>query len=173
MPASSATARFRLAPMDIVISALTYGLWGLLLVLGGVWWMSHNAVALSAPGIMLGVYAFILIALRPTGFVLDGDGLRIDWPIRSLRVPRHTLVGAERIDRGTFRAEFGWPIRVGAGGLYGSFGYLWTSQKGWIDVEASRTSDFVLVRSTERTLLLTPDRPDVFVRRLNALVSSP
>ena len=156
--------------MDTVIRALTYGLWGLVLVLGGVWWASHSAVALIAPGLMLGIYAFILIALRPTGFVLDGEGLRIEWPIRSRRVPRATLIEARQIDRAALGAELGWTVRVGAGGLYGTFGYLWTSKKGWVDVQASRVSDFVLVHTTERTLLLTPDRPEVFVRRFNALL---
>ena len=165
-------ARFALAPMDMLMRGLTYFLWCLLLVLIGVAVVKGGGVALIAPMIMGTAFAGILIWMRPRAFILTGAGLRIEWPTRSLLIPRTKIVSAERIDQQTFGAEFGWPIRVGAGGFYGTFGYLWTSQGGFVDVEASRgNSGFVLIRTTDRPMLVTPDAPDRFVEAINRLAA--
>ena len=68
-----------------------------------------------------------------------------------------------------FRRQYGFGMRVGAGGLWGGFGLLKTGRETfsmWI----SRTDAFVLVRLRgARTLLITPDRPREFLEALGEL----
>jgi hypothetical protein len=60
-------------------------------------------------------------------------------------------------------------MRIGAGGLWGGFGWLYT-RRGLVDLYVSRTDRFVLVRRRAgRPLLLTPERDASFVDALRAL----
>jgi hypothetical protein len=60
-------------------------------------------------------------------------------------------------------------MRIGAGGLWGGFGWLYT-RKGLLDLYVSRTDRFVLVRlRTGRPLLITPDADERFVAAFRAV----
>jgi hypothetical protein len=83
--------------------------------------------------------------------------------------PRHPGSRNHRgvlLSREAFRREFGWATRIGAGGLWGGFGWLYTS-KGLLDLYVSRTDRLVLVRlRTGRSLLVTPLDDERFVAAL-------
>src|SRR6267142_1983026 len=137
---------YRLAPMSPEILVLTIVLLSLPLVflaLAAFWTMP----LLLAPALfILVIYAWIWPLARPTAFVVQ---------------PR-------TIDRQTLRREAGWGMRVGAGGLFGAFGYLWTTRRGLVRMFVSRTDRFVWIeRKSERPWLITPDQPDAFVRALS------
>jgi hypothetical protein len=73
------------------------------------------------------------------------------------------------IDRDELRREVGWGMRVGAGGLWGGFGWLWTTRRGIVQMYVSRLDRFVWIeRGSERPWLITPDRPESFVAALSA-----
>jgi len=115
------------------------------------------------------VYAAVWLLGRPTAFEVDASGLRIRWPLRSRRIGAGDLAGTEILSRETFRRDFGWGMRMGAGGLWGGFGWLHT-RKGLLDLYVSRTDRFVLVRRRAgRPLLLTPERDEGFVGALRTL----
>jgi hypothetical protein len=60
-----------------------------------------------------------------------------------------------------FRDEHGWAMRIGAGGLWGGFGWLWTSRRGLVEFYVSRLDGYVLLeRRTGRPLLFTPVEPE-------------
>jgi hypothetical protein len=135
------------------------------------------AMALAAPrlvdAVMHGstvfiviVYASVWFAFRPTRFEVDAKTLRIVWPVRSREIDRDAIVDARIVTASDFRREYGYGMRVGAGGLWGGFGLLKTGRETfsmWI----SRTDGFVVVRLREgRPLLMTPADPDGFVRML-------
>jgi len=106
---------------------------------------------------------------RPTAFELDAAGLEIRWPLRSQRIAAGDIAGADLLSRESFRRDFGWGMRIGAGGLWGGFGWLYT-RRGLVDLYVSRTDRFVLVRRRAgRPLLLTPERDESFVDALRAL----
>lgn len=66
----------------------------------------------------------------------------------------------------------GWCARVGAGGLWGGFGWLWTQRRGILQMYISRTDDLVWIeRGTERSWLITPERPAEFIRDLSPMRS--
>jgi hypothetical protein len=73
------------------------------------------------------------------------------------------------IDRDELRRQVGWGMRVGAGGLWGGFGWLWTTRRGIVQMYVSRLDRFVWIeRGGERPWLITPDRPEMFVAALGA-----
>jgi hypothetical protein len=157
---------FRLAPMSGTIRVMTIGLFCIPLLF---WWM-----ALAEPGrVLLGwvgtaavlLYAFIWFWLRPTAFVVSAEGLEIVWPARRRTIAVSSLVGAEVVTREKLREEFGFMMRVGAGGLWGGFGLAWSSSGNHLGLYVSRHADgFVLVRCKgTRSLLITPEDPKRFV----------
>jgi hypothetical protein len=91
----------------------------------------------------------------------------IVWPARRRHIAKHDISGARVLESRQFRSEFGWAARVGVGGLWGGFGWAWTSRRGLLDLYVSRTDGCVLVeRRSGRALLLTPERPEEFARAL-------
>ncbi|MBI3924532.1 MAG: hypothetical protein HY319_03245 [Armatimonadetes bacterium] len=115
---------------------------------------------------MLVLYAAVYLAWRPSRFEISPAELCIRFPIRRRTVPRGSIRTAEPIDSKQFRERFGRAVRVGVGGLWGGFGWLWTS-KGWVEFYVSRTDAFVLLeREGMIPLLITPERPEEFAREL-------
>lgn len=158
---------FPLAPMSPLIAAITIGCLALpaaLLVLAATW----TPLLLIPAAIVLAIYAWIWLRYRPTGFVVHPTAVEVTWPLRSREIPRTDIVTARVIDQPTLRREAGWGMRVGAGGLFGGFGYLWTTKRGLVRMYVSRTDRFVWIECrSDRPWLITPDRPDAFVRALS------
>jgi hypothetical protein len=161
---------FPLAPMSALIWALTVPLLAVPVLFavvasrtsGGVSWLFWVIAGLLAV-----TYTVVWLYARPTRFEVGPDGLLIVWPARRRRIDRRDISGARVLASGQFRPEFGWAARVGVGGLWGGFGWAWTSRRGLLDLYVSRTDGCVLVeRRSERALLLTPKHPDEFVRAL-------
>jgi hypothetical protein len=125
---------------------------------------------LLAPGLFVSlIYALVWLWFRPSRFVVSPQALEIFWPLRRLTVPRHDVVSAQQITASDLRRDFGLALRIGAGGLWGGFGCLWTSRRGLVDFYISRTDAFVLIERRERRpLLITPARPAEFLRALGA-----
>jgi hypothetical protein len=57
---------------------------------------------------------------------VDRARLRILWPLRVRSIPAHEIVEAVALSREAFRREFGWGLRIGGGGLWGGFGWVYT-----------------------------------------------
>lgn len=157
---------FRLAPMSPLILALTLVLLALpvvFLAAAAVW-----TPLLAAPALfMLVIYLWIWLRYRPSAFVVRPRTLEVTWPCMRREIPRDDISAVRVIDRETLRREVGWGMRVGAGGLFGGFGYLWTTNRGLVRMYVSRTDHFVWIeRKSDRPWLITPDQPEAFVRAL-------
>ena len=161
------TASFALAPMCTLIRALTLGLLAipLVFVATAVFWRSP----LLIPGLLvLAIYVWIWFRFRPTRFVVHTDAMEVLWPLKRQLIPRAQISSVRRIDKQELRREIGWGMRVGAGGLWGGFGWLWTQRRGIVQMYISRTDDFVWIeRPGDRPWLITPERPEAFVRALS------
>ena len=160
--------RFALAPMSRAIAVLTAVGWLVPALFVGLAIAGVAAPFLLGLGALVALlYAAIWIWWRPGAFVVSGAGLELRFPGRRLAVPGHELTGARQIDAAGFRREFGLALRVGAGGLWGGFGWLWTRRGGWVEFYVSRTDGFVLLTRRGGTpLLLTPEDPEGFVEAL-------
>jgi len=160
--------RFRLAPMSRSIAVLTAVAWGVPALFVGL------AAFRIAPLFMLGVgfavaalYGAIWLWFRPASFGLSGAGLELGFPGRRAIVEAREVTGARRLEAADFKREFGFGLRVGVGGLWGGFGWLWTRLGGWVEFYVSRTDGFVLVERRGGTpLLLTPEDPEGFAEAL-------
>jgi hypothetical protein len=159
---------FRLAPMSPSLLVLTGVLLALplaLLGLAALW----TPLLLGLAVFILGIYAWIWLRYRPTAFVVHPRALEVTRPLRRREIPRDDISAVRVIDRRTLRREAGWGVRVGAGGFFGAFGYLWTTNRGLVRTYVSRTDRFVWIeRKSDRPWLITPDQPDAFVRAMAA-----
>ena len=129
--------------------------------------LGAESLAAAAAGTVL-LFVAVWLYSRPTEFLLSPTSLDIVFPIRTLRRTRDASFGARRVTAKELRKDFGFCLRIGVGGLWGTFGWLWTSRAGLVDVFVSRTDGLVLVTSREaRPLLITPADPDAFVRAVS------
>jgi hypothetical protein len=113
------------------------------------------------------IYAWIWLRLRPSRFVLQDRSLEVIWPLKRREIPRSSISAVRLLDREELKQEIGWGMRVGAGGLGGGFGWLWTKRHGIVQMYVSRTHGFVWIeRRNDRPWLLTPDEPEIFMRAL-------
>ena len=163
---------FAIAPMDRlfrVLTALLLGLPALFVVL-----------ALTAPwplpllfggvGAVVGLlYAWIWFYWRPTQFRLEPAHLHIEFPRRQLVVELSEVASVRVYDsRQDFVKEWGAGIRIGAGGLWGAFGWLKTP-KGLLQMYITRNEQLVVIEFTGRKpLLITPEDADRFVAHIHS-----
>ncbi|MBI2468854.1 MAG: hypothetical protein HYV62_13755 [Candidatus Rokubacteria bacterium] len=126
-------------------------------------------VNLGLAGLLVLLYVGVWLYARPTRFEVRADGLAIVRPALRRLIPRGAITAARVVTRESFREEFGWGGRIGVGGLWGGFGWAWTSKRGLADLYVSRADWLVVVEQRAgRPLLITPERPDEFVRALRA-----
>lgn len=159
---------FPLAGMCPLIWMLTVGL--LLLPVLFLAIVVFGRAPLAIPGVLIvAVYAWIWLRMRPTRFVVSSDAVEVFWPLkRPRRIARPDIANARLIDGEGLRREIGWGMRVGAGGLWGAFGWLWTRRRGIVEMYISRTNGFVWIEPTRgRPWLITPAEPESFVRALS------
>ncbi len=157
---------FEIAPMDRTIRTITY----ILLILPiTVLVVSLTFIKLMVilAAFLLVFYAWIWIWFRPTRFEVTPDALTIVWPVRTRRLERADITGVELITRAELRQRIGWSIRVGSGGLWGGFGWLYTS-RGWVRMYISRIDRVVWFETAQgMPWIITPDQPEAFVRAMS------
>jgi hypothetical protein len=162
--------RFRVAPMAPAIRWLTWALLALpaCFILAAIAWQP----ALWLPAMLLGfMYAAVWLWLRPLRFELGSDGLAVVFPARRCLVPVAEIIAAEWVTAAQLRQRFGTQLRVGAGGLWGGFGWLW-SRKGWIEFYVSTLDGFVLIqRRGGIPLLVSPEDPQRMAAAVRARLS--
>ena len=159
---------FRLAPMSPLVRALTLLLLALpfAFLVGPL--LGRPLFALPAL-FLVAIYAWVWLRFRPRRFVVRRQGLEVIWPLKRRDIPREEISGVRVIDRPALKKEIGWGMRVGAGGLWGGFGWLWTKRRGIVQMYVSRTDRFVWIeRAGGRPWLITPDEPESFVRALSS-----
>jgi hypothetical protein len=102
------------------------------------------------------VFGVVWLWSRPTSFVLDGEALTVRYPVRRYVYPRSQLTTARILDRRELERELGLALRIGVGGLWGVFGWLWTRRRGLVDVYVSRTDEYLWIeRRGRRPIVLT------------------
>jgi Bacterial PH domain len=157
---------YRLAPMSRDILILTLVLLALPVLFIGSTMFARTW--LTIPGLFLVViYAWVWLRFRPTLFVVHPRELEVVWPLRRRRLSRDEITEVRLIDKVELRQKVGFGMRVGAGGLWGGFGWLWSARRGIVQMYISRTDDFVWIEfGEERPWLITPEQPTLFVRAL-------
>lgn len=158
---------FRLAPMSGLILGLTLML--LVLPLVFVVAATYGPPPLASPALLLvALYAWVWLRFRPTRFVVRPGTLEVIWPLKRRTIPRASIASMRIVDKHALRRDAGWGLRVGVGGLWGGFGWLWTQRRGIVQMYVSRTDGLVWIeRVQDRPWLITPEQPEAFVRALS------
>ncbi|MEN9217118.1 MAG: hypothetical protein Q6K90_07330 [Gloeomargarita sp. HHBFW_bins_162] len=160
---------FGLAPMSAGIAALTWGL-GLLPVVLGVaaFWVPKGGVLFLVAAVLFVINGGIWLGWRPTAFVIrDDERLEIRFPVRRRWVELHPERRVRQLSPLELHQEMGWVVRLGAGGLGGGFGWLWTQRRGWVEFYTSRHDGLVLLEQPGYLpLLFTPTQPAQVVELL-------
>lgn len=157
-----------MAQMSGMIRTTTSAL--LLLPIGFLAGAACGQSFLAVPGVLLLVlYSWVWLRFRPRRFVVSPDALNVHWPLKRRRIWRRDIAAVRLVDQVALRRDIGWGMRVGAGGLWGGFGWLWTQRRGIVQMYVSRTDRFVWIeRISARPWLVTPDDPEGFVRALSS-----
>jgi hypothetical protein len=123
---------------------------------------------LALPALLLIlVYAWVWLRFRPSMFMVYDNALEVVWPLKRRSIPREEITAVRQVDGEELTREIGWGTRVGAGGLWGGFGLLWTRRRGMVQMYISRTDGYVWIeRGDKRPWLLTPLQPEEFIRAL-------
>ena len=161
---------YRLAPMSRLFALLTGLLWLLP--------VAFTLAAFSVPrceGLIWGAvflvagYAGVWLWMRPSAFELTSGALSARFPGRTRAIQRSSLGEARLVERGQLREQLGWAVRIGVGGLWGGFGWLWTTRRGLVEFYISRLDGLVWIeRPDGRPLLITPESPEALVADLSA-----
>ncbi|MCX8108153.1 MAG: PH domain-containing protein, partial [Verrucomicrobiae bacterium] len=89
------------------------------------------------------------------------------WPLRREEIRCDHILGTRILDRKELIKQIGWGLRVGVGGLWGGFGWLWTKRRGLVRMYITRTDRFVWIDcASGKSWLITPEKPEEFVRAL-------
>lgn len=157
---------FPLAEMSPFIRTLTLVMLALPLAFIGSALMT--AAPLLIPGILLlALYAWVWLRFRPTCFIVGPAEIEVRWPLKSRRISRAGITGVRIVDTRELRDIAGAGMRIGVGGLWGGFGWLWTQRRGIAQMYVSRIDRYVWIeRGSERPWLITPENPEEFVRAL-------
>lgn len=168
MSDESMVESFRLARMSPLVLTLTVLLLALpLAFLAGPLFGKR---LLPIPALFLIViYAWVWLRFRPSRFIVRRGALQVIWLLKRREIPREDISNVRVVDRQALKREIGWGMRIGAGGLWGGFGWLWTKRRGIVQMYVSRTDRFVWIeRAGGRPWLITPERPEIFVRALSS-----
>lgn len=159
---------FRLARMSPLILVLTVGLLLLPFVFLGS--AALGNLPLLVPGLLIvAIYTWVWLRFRPSCFVVQPGAIEVIWPFKRRQIPRDDISNVRLIDKDELRRKTGWCMRVGVGGLWGGFGWLWTQRRGIIQMYVSRTDGLVWIeRVSDRPWLITPEQPEAFVRALSS-----
>ena len=157
---------FRLAPMSPEIRILTLVMLALPLLFLAV--AAHGSRPALAPALFIFVmYVWVWTRFRPSRFILHPGSIEVVWPLKRREIRRETISDVRLIGKKEMCSEVGWCMRVGAGGLWGGFGWLWTQKRGIVQMYITRTDQFVWIeRRNERPWLISPENPEAFVRAL-------
>jgi len=118
--------------------------------------------------ILVTIYAWVWLRFRPSRFVVDERSFEVIWPMKRRAISRSDISRARLIDRDTMQRELGSSLRIGAGGLWGGFGWLWTQRRGLVQMYVSRTDFFIWIeRASGGPWIVTPEQPENFVRALS------
>ena len=159
---------FRLAPMSPMIRGLTLILLAIPLAFFAAT-LVGTSILVGPAVLVVAIYSWVWLRFRPTMFVVRHDLLEVTWPLKRHQVERVNIVEVRTIDIKELRREVGWGVRVGAGGLWGGFGWLWTQRRGIVQMYISRTNDLVWIEfANGRPWLITPEHPEAFVRVLSS-----
>lgn len=118
-------------------------------------------------GTLLVVAASIVFAIwwAPNGYELNETAVLVRRRAGAKSIPLATVKSARLMEPAELaQSTWRWPA---AGGWFGFYGTFETPALGRHQWYASRDESLVLLQTAEGPVVLSPDRPEVFVREVN------
>ncbi len=163
---------FMLAPMDRLLFTITTFMFvgpACLFIYSFKWPMVFAMVPFSFVLLFYSAYLVIWLWFRPRCFLLSSEVLQIRWPLRKKEWLRSEITHAEVLSGADFRRKYGRGMRIGAGGVWGGFGWLKTKSQ-MFHMYISRVDSYVLVHfRSDIPLLITPNKPMDFVTEIHTV----
>ena len=131
-----------------------------LFLMGGVFYASLLA-GLGAGGVLVAAIVFFAYVYTLKSFRIDAETLRIARPAGAIIVPLACVSEVEPLDRFlglSFKAPPG-----GNSGLFGIYGTFWKRGLGKFRMYGRSATGAVLLRTSEGSIVVTPDRRDAFI----------
>lgn len=157
--------------MSRSLAIMTVVLWGIPLVFAVIAvttdFLPAMIFMIAMTVFIAGIYCWTWIRFRPSEFVLGDGAMEVIWPAKRRQVPYVGMHSAKIITRRELKDLVGFGMRVGAGGLWGAFGWLWTTKRGIVQMYISRLDRFIWIERDDRPWLITPERPDEFLAALS------
>lgn len=130
---------------------------------------SGDAGATAFGGVVAALVVLVLVltwAFSPTGYVLDGDAVRIERRARApLEIPLASIRAAGPLPDGAVLKA----LRLGgSGGLFGWYGRHWTRTLGELRIHATRRTGLVQLDTAAARWVLTPEPADRFLEAVLA-----
>jgi hypothetical protein len=156
---------FRLAPMSAPILIMTLVAWGIPVALLSFPLLYGTRFLIVPAMLILAIFGWIWLRFRPTEFRVGRECLDVIWPLKHRSLSLADFTAVRVLSGRTLRQEIGFGMRVGAGGVWGGFGWLWTTRRGLVQMYVSRADALVWIeRGAERPWLITPEQPAIFVQ---------
>jgi hypothetical protein len=108
---------------------------------------------------------WLIQGLAPSGYTLDEDGVLIERRWRPPLIPYREIRDVDRTPR-----PIGGLLAIGVNNLFGSQGARWNPRTGLHYLAITNTTDLVYLRTVRGLMVLSPARPDAFVRGLRSRV---
>ncbi|NLW81708.1 MAG: hypothetical protein GXY42_08580 [Desulfovibrionales bacterium] len=172
MKDDKAGTSFRLAPMSPLSRTCTLFLLALppTFLIAALYLTSVLTELTLITLLFTATYIWIWLWFRPTRFIVHRGGIEVCWPLKRREIAQEDISNVRLMDVQQLKREIGWGVRIGAGGLWGGFGWLWTKRRGVVQMYVSRTDGYVWLDCTgKRPWLITPEQPETFVRALSRL----
>jgi len=125
----------------------------------GMW-----AVGLLCLGILLGAWAF-----APSGYAVSAVSVIIRRPVGGVEIPLASIREVQPFE-GSLRQ--GAVRTFGTGGLFGVYGRYYNEQLGHYHMYGTRTDRAVVITTEDRTVVVTPDDIEGFVRDISGRLGS-
>jgi hypothetical protein len=106
---------------------------------------------------------WVLQGLAPSAYALDERGVVIERRLLSRVIPYADVRGVDRV-----RRPIGGLLALGANALFGARGPRWNPRTGLHYLAITNTVDLVFLHTRRGLMVISPGRPDEFVRHLRA-----
>ena len=136
---------------------------GVLSVFGIVWALKTGDprwIFLSFPFMLM---VFVMGRFAPTGYRLAPDGIRVERRTGGVLIAYRRIRAVDRVSRSVAGMSL-----FGSQGIFGRFGTFWNMRLGFYRLYLTNRAGVVWLATDNGWVALSPDRPDEFVKRLQA-----
>jgi hypothetical protein len=130
-------------------------------------WFDDNGLVINI--IMTVLFAFLLLlsyAWSPNQFETDTSNITIRKMWNPIIIPRETIIESRLIEADDISGS----VRLmGSGGLFGYYGKFNNSKLKTYNLQAGNRVNLVLLKTNEKTYVLTPDNREAFLKDVQGL----